>query len=300
LEGEEVTIRVVFAPVTGRKSDSAVLATARGTAKRFGAHVDVVSLRADPRDAIPYLGEGISGALVEEFIEQAEEENAEQARKAKKEFDDWREASGFVLAETASDASAGGTGEAGPSCSWREVLGASDQTAANIGRLSDLIIAPRGDIANPVENEVAFETSLLYSGRPLLLAPPTPQDDFGNHVAIAWDGSAESARAVGAALPFLTSAETVTAVTIAEEEKLEAPLEDLARYLSWHGIKANTRNVALGSVSVGEALLGAVRHESADLLVMGAYSHNRFRELVFGGATRYILDESAMPVLMSH
>lgn len=291
-----MTIRVLFAPVTGRKSDGAVLAAARGLAKRFNAHVDVVSLRTDPREAIPYLGEGISGALVEEFIEQAETENTEQAKKAQKAFDDWREAAGFVLAE-----SAGGNPQAAaPSCSWREALGASDRTVSDIGRLSDLIIAPRGDLANPVENEVAFETSLLYSGRPLLLAPPTPQDDFGNHVAIAWDGSAESARAVAAALPFLAGADTVTAIAVAEEEKAEAPLEDLARYLAWHGIQANTRNVAQGEVTVGEAILSAVRHESADMLVMGAYSHNRFRELVFGGATRYILDESAMPVLMCH
>ena len=151
-----------------------------------------------------------------------------------------------------------------------------------------------------MENEVAFETALLCSGRPLLLAPPTPREEIGTRVAIAWDGSAEAARAVGAALPFLHTAEVVTVISVAEDGKIESPVEDLARYLSWHGIQANTRNIGLDSRSVGEAILGAVRHESADMLVMGAYSHNRLRELVFGGATRYILNEGAMPVLMSH
>ncbi|NKB60118.1 MAG: universal stress protein [Alphaproteobacteria bacterium] len=296
-----MTIQVIFAPVTGRKSDSSVLAAARGAAKRFNAHIDVVSLRADPRDAIPYLGEGISGALVEEFIAQAETENTEQAHKARAAFNEWRDAAGFVLADSMSDAVAiqGSTAEI-PTCSWREVTGASDQTAASYGRLADLIVAPRGELANAVENEVAFETALLYSGRPLLLAPPTPQEEFGNRIAIAWDGSAEASRAVGAALPFLCTAEEVTAITVAEDNKVESPVEDLARYLSWHGVTANTRNVGLESRTVGEAILGAARHESADLLVMGAYSHNRFRQLVFGGATRYILDEGAMPVLMTH
>jgi len=296
-----MTIRVIFAPLTGRKSDGSVLAAARGLAQRFDAHVDIVSLRSDPRDAIPYLGEGISGALVDEFIAQAEAENIEQARKARAEFDAWREAADIIFAESRNDAATTlGPDKEGPSCSWREVVGASDQTAASLGRLADLIIAPRGDISNAVESEIAFETALLYSGRPLLLAPPTPQEDIGNRVAIAWDGSAEASRAVGAALPFLRTAESVTAITVAEDDKSPTSIDDLARYLAWHGVQANTRNIAEATVSVGEAILGAVRHESADLLVMGGYSHNRFRELVFGGATRYILDESAMPVLMTH
>lgn len=296
-----MTIRVIFAPVTGQKSDGSVLAAARGTAKRFNAHVDVVSLRTDPRDAIPYLGEGISGALVEEFIAQAEAESDAQSKKARTAFNDWRDAAGFLLADTASDAIAvrGSEGEV-PTCSWREVLGASDQSAAAGGRLADLIIAPRGDISGSVENEIALETALLYSGRPVLLAPPTPQEEIGTRIAIAWDGSAEAARAIGAALPFLHTAEMVTVISVAEDGKADSPVEDLARYLSWHGVQANTRNVSLDSKTVGEAILGAVRHESANLLVMGAYSHNRFRELVFGGATRYILDEGAMPVLMTH
>jgi nucleotide-binding universal stress UspA family protein len=296
-----MTIRVVFAPLTGHKSDGSVLAAARGVAQRFGAHVDVVSLRADPRDAIPYLGEGISGALVEEFITRAESENTEQARKAHAEFDNWRDAAGLIFAETSNDAAAiRGMENEGPSCSWREVIGASDQTAAASGRLADLIIAPRGDLSNTVENEVAFETALLYSGRPLLLAPPTPQVEIGDRIAIAWDGSAEAARAVGAALPFLKSADGVTAITVAEDDKTESPVEELTRYLAWHGVQTDTRNVGLDSRTVGEAILGAALIEKADLLVMGAYSHNRFRELVFGGATRYILDEAAIPVLLTH
>lgn len=296
-----MTIRVIFAPISGRKSDNSVLAAARGIAQRFDAHIDVVSLRADPRDAIPYLGEGISGALVEEFIAQAEAENTDQARKARKEFDEWRDAAGLIFAESMNDTVAiRGADNDGPSCSWREIAGASDNTAASFGRLADLIIAPRGDISKGVENEIAFETALLNSGRPILLAPPTAQDEIGNRIAIAWDGSAEAARAVGASLPFLKAADAVTAITVAEDDKVESPVEELTRYLAWHGITADTRNVGMDTRTVGEVLLEAVRSENADLLVMGAYSHNRFRELVFGGATRYMLDESAMPVLMTH
>jgi len=296
-----MTIRVIFTPLTGRESDKSVLASARATARRFNAHVDVVSLRADPRDTIPYLGEGISGALVEEFIAQAESENTKQNRKARAEFDTWREASGFILADTVSDSMAvNGSEEDVPTCSWREIENASEYTAASEGRLADLIIAPRGDAAREMENEGAFEAALMRSGRPLLLAPSTPREELGNRVAVAWDGSAEAARAVGAAMPSLRAAETVTAITVAEEGKRGTSVEDLAHYLSWHGVQANTRTVNAEERSIGEKILGEAIHESADLLVMGAYSHNRYRELIFGGVTRYILDVCMLPVLMAH
>jgi nucleotide-binding universal stress UspA family protein len=294
-----MSIRVIFTPLTGRKSDESVLAAARATARRFSAHVDVVSLRADPHDAIPYFGEGISGAYVEEFIAQAEQENTEQTRKARAEFDEWREAAGFILADTVSDCAAAMGSEAqAPTCSWREIVGA--YTAASAGRLADLIIAPRGDAAGEMENEGAFESALMHSGRPLLLAPSTSREELGIRVAVAWDGSAEAARAVGAAMPFLRAAETVTAIAVAEEGKRGASVEDLARYLSWHGVQANTRTVCAEKRSIGEEILGGAMHESADLLVMGAYSHNRYQELIFGGVTRYILDECMLPVLLAH
>lgn len=296
-----MSIRVIFAPLTGRRSDESVLAAAGGLARRFAAHIDVVSMRTDPRDAIPYLGEGISGALIEEFIARAETESSDQAKRARRKFDAWRDAAGLIFAESPADAAAtNGPEDIGPSCAWREVTGASNQTVATYGRLADLIIAPRGNLEDDVEDEVAFETSLLHSGRPLLLAPPMPQEDFGNRIAIAWDGSAEAARAVGAALPFLETAGSVTAITVEEDGKTTASTEDLSRYMAWHGVKMDTRHASLDEKSIGEAILGAVRRESADMLVMGAYSHNRYRQLVFGGATRYMLDESAMPLLMTH
>ena len=281
-----MSVRVIFAPLTGRKSDKSVLATAAGTAKRFNAHIDIVSVRADPRDAIPYLGEGLSGALVEELIERAETKAGDRTRKARVGFDAWRDATGLVYADSRSDfVTARPTDDDGPSCSWREISGASNQTVATCGRLADLIVAPRGDLESDVEDEVALETALFHSGRPLLLAPPAPASEFGDRIAVAWDGSAEAARAVGAALPFLQRAETVTALSVEEEGKPEAPGAELAKYLAWHGVQLNTLSIPLGTVTVGEAILGAAMRESADMLVMGAYSHNRFRELVFGGTT---------------
>ena len=288
-----MSMRVIFAPLTGRKSDEAVFATSGATAKRFKAHVDAVFLRTDPREAIPYLGEGMSGALVEEFIQRAEEENVSQSHKARAAFDAWRGRDSITLAESP-------TGADTATCSWREITGSADRNIEACGRLADLVVAARNAAEGTVENEVAFEAALMHSGRPLLLAAPTPPATLGDRVLIAWNGSAEAARAVGAALPFLKSAVAVTAITANEEGKPVTTGDALSRYLAWHGIAVQARSVAQDGRNIGELLLDAAAKDNADMLVMGAYSHSRLREYVLGGATRHILDEGNIPVFMAH
>jgi nucleotide-binding universal stress UspA family protein len=262
-------------------------------AKRFNAHVDVAFLRTDPRDAIPYLGEGISGALVDEFIQRAEEENTSQSHKARAAFDAWRGREPITLAESP-------TGSNAATCSWREIVGNADQNTDACGRLADLVIAARDTGEGTIENEVAFEASLMHSGRPLLLAAPGAGPTLGERVLIAWNGSAESARAVGAAMPFLETAAAVTAVSANEEGLEVTSSEALCHYLSWHGIAAKARSVESDGRDIGEILLEAAMADKADMLVMGAYSHSRLREYILGGATRYILDEGTIPVFMAH
>lgn len=288
-----MTIRVVFAPLTGRKADETVFATAAAVAKRFSAHVDTTFLRTDPRDAIPYLGEGISGALVDEFIQRAEQENVTLSHKARAAFDAWRGREAITLADAPS-------GSATATCSWREIIGNADQNTEACGRLADLVIASRNATEGTVENEVAFEASLMHSGRPLLLTAPAPRSNLGDAIMIAWNGSAESARAVGAAMPFLEAAGSVTVVTGNEGELPGPGGDDLIKYLAWHGVSAHLRVVEVNNRPVGEVLLEAATDIRADMLVMGAYSHSRLREYVFGGATRHILDEGNLPVFMAH
>lgn len=296
-----MTIRVIFAPLMGRKSDKFVLSAAHSVARRFNAHVDAAFLGSDPRNAIPYLGENISGVVIERLIEQAESEVAERALEARTEFNEWREASGLVFADSVGDRLVITESENEiPSCSWQEIIGVPEYNAASAGKLADLTISTRGDTSGETENESLLEFAVMESSRPLLLAPPLQQDEIGKRVTVAWDGSPEAARAVGAAMPFLQTAEAVCAVAVTEEGKAGSSVDDLAHYLSWHGIQTDTRTSDVGDLSIGEAILGEALRESSDLLVMGAYGHNRYRELIFGGVTRYILDECMLPVLLAH
>jgi nucleotide-binding universal stress UspA family protein len=145
---------------------------------------------------------------------------------------------------------------------------------------------------------MTLEAVLLDSGRPLLIVPPGGAADFGGPVAVAWNGSVEASRAVAAAMPFLLAAPRVTVVAVGEDDQPAALAQGLARFLAWHGLQAETKAVRAGEEGVGSALLAALG--DAGLLVMGAYTHSRFRQLVFGGVTRHVLANAGLPVLVSH
>ena len=286
-------IKVVLTPLYGIPSDESALATAVAVARKFAAHVDVMHVRADPRTMIPYIGEGMSGALIEEMITSAEQQADERSRRVRAAFDDWRAKTGLPLAEAAGE---------GPSCNWVETVGRPDASVARRGRLADLVVVSRPEAEAAVTTIAeTLEAALLESGTPLLVAASRPADTIGSHVAIGWNGGLESARAVAAALPFLTGAEATTIVTVGSPAPPEADAPALEAYLARHGVKAQTRNVeAEGGKSVGETLLTTATEAGADLMVMGAYTHSRLRELVFGGVTREVLAAADMPVIMAH
>jgi len=145
-----------------------------------------------------------------------------------------------------------------------------------------------------------LEAALMDSGTPLLVAPAGVPATVGGHVAVAWNGGLEAARAVTAAMPFLKGAEDVTVLTIGDPCPPEATPEALTGYLASHGVKANIRNPESGGDSMSAALLAAAGEVNADLMVMGAYTHSRLRELVFGGVTYEVLSAADIPVLMAH
>jgi nucleotide-binding universal stress UspA family protein len=164
------------------------------------------------------------------------------------------------------------------------------------GRLHDLIVLARPSQRPNTDATVIFNAALFETGRPVLVAPV--QDGvLGRRVAIAWNGSAEAARAVASAMDFLRRAETVEAVAADPDRASDVSLKELVTYLAWHGIAV--RQQPLGEAGhAGEAVAKAVA--SADLVVMGAYSHSRLRQLILGGVTRYMLEHAPAALLMAH
>ncbi len=281
-------IKSILAPVMGYEESEAALASALGTARRLGAFADILHVSPDPRDAIPLVTEGAAVSVITRIMEIAEEEAKSRASKARAVYD-------------AACRSAGALAE-GPAATvaYTTLVGRAPGEIALRARVHDLVVFGRVPEPGEVEWRLSFEAALLEGGRPILLLPPAPSPAIGNSIAIAWNGSVEAAHAASAALPFLAQAEHVMLLAGMRGEPVQPPLDALAAWLGRHGVRAATRQVWLEAWPVGEELVFEASAAGADLLVMGGYGHSRTRETIFGGATRAVINESALPVLMAH
>lgn len=171
---------------------------------------------------------------------------------------------------------------------------------ATKARHYDLAIVP---VYGHPETRSLIEGLVFESGRPVLLLPPEGQAGHRfNDVVIGWDGSRAAARALADSLTFCERAASVTVVVVTGEKDLPGTefASEVLRHLSRHGIAAKAAEVKLAGQDAGCALRSYCHQEGADLLVMGAYGHTRAREFILGGATRTILENPGLPVLVSH
>jgi nucleotide-binding universal stress UspA family protein len=306
-KGIVMSIRKLLVPVSGDDAARPALTAALRVATQFAAHVEGLHVRPDPQESVPLLGEGVSGAMIEDLMRLTEEEAAGRAAKALALFTETCAALDVPVIAAAEV-------QAGPSATWRDVIGREDDETVHRGRLADLIVLGRASGAADTVSALTLNAALFESGRPVLVAPPAAGaavkagatakagagGPFGRRIAIAWNGSAEAARAVTAALPFLAVAEVVVLFSAATAATPPDAAGELAEFLRWHGVAAQTGSLPDGAGPVGAAILQACAADDMDLLVIGAYTHSRLRELILGGVTRHVLEATPIPLLMSH
>lgn len=176
-----------------------------------------------------------------------------------------------------------------------------EQVVLEQARFADLTILPAGLAGTSGMFRHAFNAAVFAAGSPLLLLPKDGTVlSTSEHVMIAWDGSAQSARAVRHAVNGLAQAARVTSVTVDAAPRHGGMDAGLIRYLQKHGIKLAIQDEVSGSRSVGQTILEVASDIHADLIVMGAYGHSRVREMIIGGATREVIERTTVPVLMVH
>jgi nucleotide-binding universal stress UspA family protein len=240
--------------------------------------------------------EGYAGALAVERPASLAEEQENRAREARERFIHVCNARSIPLVAEAEEPATL------PAASWRQAEGSYESIAVQRAAAFDLVVATSAAVADLLKD--IAEKSLLQARRPVLLAPkPSGQEiDLGAPAMIAWDESPECWHAVSAALPFLKLARSVEVVSVDENaDSRRASQGEALAYLRCHGIGATARVAAPHLRSVGDTLLAEAAEHDAGLLVMGAYSHSRLREMLLGGATRHILKNAvARPVLMAH
>ena len=287
-----MAIRKLLLPLTGTAAGEAALATALTVARMWNAHVTALHVRVDSRDVAPLAGEGLSGAMIEEMMSATEKESADRARAVHDMFDRFVASQGVSVAEPK-------YGAAHATASYAAVTGREEDIVAQQARLADLTIVPHPESGDDVSSSDALHAVLFDSGRPVLIAPHRPPPTVGSRVCVAWNGTAESASAAQAGLPWMQRASAVRILTAEGYQRRGPEAQDLAEYLALHGITADIATFKPEDRTVGGGLLKAAGDFGADLLCMGAYSHSRLRQLILGGVTRLVLEKSNLPVLMN-
>ena len=177
----------------------------------------------------------------------------------------------------------------------------SDNVALN-SLHADLVIACSGRDGG-LPGQWSAEALLLATGVPFILLPESWSASATEHVVVAWNASREARRAISDALPLLVEAKSVTILLIDAEKNPrhgELPGADIAHYLSRHGVNVSVRHTTSQGEPVAKVILDYAKEQAADLIVIGAYSHARAAQMVFGGVTRSLLRDAAVPLLIAH
>jgi nucleotide-binding universal stress UspA family protein len=167
---------------------------------------------------------------------------------------------------------------------------------------TDLVIVG-GARPGGLPSDWSAEALVLATGVPFLLLPEPWTGASAEHVVVAWNASREARRAIADALPFLTSAKSVTVLVVDPEKNPrhgEEPGADVARYLIRHGVKVVVEQVQSQGEPIARIILTYAERHDTDLIVVGAYSRPRTTEMIFGGVTRSLLRDAGVPLLIAH
>lgn len=285
-------IKKILVSLNEPKSAADLLSSAITVARKFDAHIHALHVRPDSRDAaLGYWGEPVLPSMVEKIISAADERAEKTASQVWAAFNDTCKKEGVTIVNSPAPGLMA-------SASLEDVVGYESALAAARGRVSDLVIYNRGRGNWAVPRRIDLEEALIKTGLPVLVMPPKAPKAIGTRVAIAWNDTPPSARAVALAMDFITTAESVTILTVKERDSDSQP-QALLELLDWHDVRAEVVQMSAGE-DAGKTLLSMAAKRDANLLVMGAYGHARAREWVFGGVTKHVLEAAAIPALMVH
>ncbi len=169
-------------------------------------------------------------------------------------------------------------------------------------RVHDVAVLDAVDSVVDLDRALA-ERVLFDSGRPVIIVPEGHPGFRCRRAIVAWDGSGVAARAVADAMPLLRAADQVEIVSVVGEKDMArlVPGAELAPHLARHGVKVEVKSLPMGGAGgVAQVLRGHASLLHADLIVMGAYRHSRFQEMLLGGVTRSLLETSPVPLFLSH
>ncbi|MEM7408123.1 MAG: universal stress protein [Pseudomonadota bacterium] len=281
-------MNTILVPFHDDEYSESALGLAELVARRNGGHIEALYVLRPPQI---FASEGI--AIPGGYITELADEERSLADRARARFDSAAEQLGLQQRDLDGPAESA-------SASWRELEGLEPLIVGEHGRLFGLIVVGRASQHAVADWNATCEAAMFDSGRAVLVAPETQPDGLGKRILIAWNCSTETAHTVYAGREFLREASEVQVLTVTGGTVPGPAGEEMAAHLRRAGVDASARTVEPGSRSVGETILAECDAMGADMLFKGAYTHTRLRQMIFGGATRYILTHAKLPVLMAH
>ncbi len=278
----------MFFPIGGGEELKERIHGALLVSKHFNTHLEVLISHASIRNSIP---EGI--ALPEEVLKRLSniEENNLQRELSIHEgiFNKCCMELGVGISSSAlSD-----------KCTAHLNVGAGTRSTlvAQQSKFCDMVIAaapPKG-VAT-----ATFQATVLQSGKPVMVIPRIMKEFKVDNIMIGWNNSPQASRAISEAIPLLKQAKRVHIVSSkAYTTENLSRIKDLRNYLALHDIDATFELVKTTFVP-GEALLKSAQKDDFDLIVAGAYGQKGFKEMMFGGSARYLLQHTTIPTLVAH
>jgi nucleotide-binding universal stress UspA family protein len=284
-------MKTILVPTEQNNAMASALDAALLLARKFDSCIEGFPLRPAVADMVAMDPDaGLTMVAVKE-------NDAEMVRHAEETFRAFMQSHGIKqrTAETSA-----GSPAASLSWAWNVSAPSGNDYAGSYGRVFDIIVLARPGEEWQSPSMVTLESALFESGRPVLIAPPTSPRSLGTNILIAWNRSTEQARATAFAMPLLRLAERITILTVEGATVAGPSGAELARSLKINGIAAEPVTVTPGKVSAGETILAKAAELGCDLIVKGAYTQSRLRQMIFGGTTRHILANAELPVLMAH
>ncbi|HUS97418.1 MAG TPA: universal stress protein [Hyphomicrobiaceae bacterium] len=273
-------MKSILVPIEEHEGMRLPLLAAKEFAEHHGSTVSGMALRA-PRFQV--VG---AEPVVAVSFPVTEEDEAETLSASQKLFDT------FVTTENATSG--------GAKFVWNNDGPLDDVALGSVSRVYDITVIGRPNSVQGLPRMTTLEAALFDSGRPVLIIPPEFKSGFGKNVVISWNCSTESSHTIATCLPILKLADKVTVLTVPEAMVPGPSGAQLCDYLKFHDINADEVTAPPTGRKPGAAILEETAKIGGDLLIKGAYTQSRLRQMILGGATSYLLSYSTLPIFMEH
>ena len=284
-------MKSIYLALSGETEADAAAHAAFTLAKAFDAHITGSDTVAETGPFLDQTGVGMMATYCDELYQTAEKVQAHKRSVASEVFDKVREAHEVTLKSTPSNE--------GATCHWHAHDG-DPNVVARLGRLADVIVLACPGERSSFADLRTLEQAVFDARRPVLMVPKDADFDPTAPLVVGWNGSAEAARALINAIPLLTKAGKALLVQVGDLDTGATSLADAESYLKLHGVEVESKNLEKGKESVADMLLAQCQEASASCLVMGAYTHNPWREMVLGGVTQKMTKHAPLPVFFAH